>query len=66
VYLAPGSIIGNTFVNDAAASTVGGDPPAVLDELVAEDECAAVPELLAPQPSTEQLARAAAAVAARR
>jgi hypothetical protein len=31
VYFALGSICGNTFVNDAAASTVGTDPPALDD-----------------------------------
>jgi hypothetical protein len=34
VYLAAGSISGNTFVNDAAASTVGREPVAVGVELL--------------------------------
>jgi hypothetical protein len=32
--LALGSIIGNTFVSDAAASTVGPDPVDAVDDVV--------------------------------
>lgn len=56
VYFAPGSISGNTFVSDAAASTVGTEPPAlevaladaeaVVDDDVAADCEAVVLELL--------------------
>jgi hypothetical protein len=35
VYFALGSICGNTFVSDAAANTVGTDPPLSDDVLVA-------------------------------
>lgn len=41
VYLALGSIWGNTFVSDAAASTVGTDPPLLDDVLVELDVVAA-------------------------
>jgi hypothetical protein len=61
VYLPFGSIVGNTFVNDAAASTVGADPPplavvvagAELDVVAAgEDvELEVELELLLPQPA---------------
>jgi hypothetical protein len=57
VYFALGSISGKTFVNDAAASTVGTDPRP-LDVVVAGAEldvaagCEAVElELLLPQPT---------------
>jgi hypothetical protein len=62
VYLARGAISGNTFVSDAAASTVGPDPFALdvaladaelVDGADAADGCDAVePEaLLLPQPA---------------
>jgi hypothetical protein len=38
VNFAFGSIFGNTFVNDAAASTVGTDPPALDDAVLAAAE----------------------------
>jgi hypothetical protein len=66
--LAVGSIIGNTFVSEAAANTVGWEPPDVLDALVdAVDVCVAVLGWLLPQPTiSEQIAIAAAAVAVSR
>jgi len=59
------SIIGNTFVSDAAANTVSWESFEVLDGLVeCEDECGVVLDLLLPQPTTsEQIAIAAAAMA---
>ncbi|MBV9534199.1 MAG: helix-turn-helix transcriptional regulator, partial [Solirubrobacterales bacterium] len=60
MYLAFGSIIGNTFVREAAANTVGLEPPDELDEL---DECVVVVDLLLPQPTTSaHIAIAAMAV----
>jgi hypothetical protein len=63
VYFAAGSMIGKTFVSDAAAKTVGCDPPAGL-EPEAAGECEGV-ELLA-QPSASTESPAAASVAAKR
>jgi hypothetical protein len=59
VYFAVGSICGNTFISDAAANTVGTDPPLSDDVLVAGVEldvaaCEDVEvelELLLPQPA---------------
>ena len=60
MYFALGSICGNTFVSDAAASTVGTDPPLSDDVLVAGVELDVVAagedvelelELLLPQPA---------------
>jgi hypothetical protein len=59
VYFAFESIIGNTFVSDAAAKTVGREPPEALDE----DECVVVLELLLPHPAASaHVAIAAAAM----
>jgi hypothetical protein len=58
VYFAFESIIGNTFVSDAAANTVGREPPDALDK----DECVVVVDLLLPHPTTS--AHVAIAVAA--
>jgi hypothetical protein len=55
VYFALGSIIGNTFVSDAAANTVGVEPPdaAVVEgEVVVGAEVVAL-VLLLPQPAAK-------------
>lgn len=59
MYFALGSICGNTFVSDAAANTVGTDPPLSDDVLVAGVELDVAAgedvevelELLLPQPA---------------
>jgi hypothetical protein len=52
VYFAFGSIIGNTFVSDAAANIVGREPREVLDDIVdGEDESLVALDLLLPQPT---------------
>jgi hypothetical protein len=67
VYFALGSICGNTFVSDAAASTVGTDPPLLDDVLVAGPELDVVAagadvelelELLLPQAASADTATA--------
>jgi hypothetical protein len=47
VYFAFESIIGNTFVSEAAANTVSRGPSDLLDE----DECVVVLDLLLPHPT---------------
>jgi hypothetical protein len=52
VYFALGSIIGNTFVNDAAANTVGVEPPDADVVVAAADvEVVLLELLLLPQPT---------------
>jgi hypothetical protein len=52
VYVAFGSIIGNTFVNEAAANTVGVDPPDADVVVAAADvEVVVLELLLLPQPT---------------
>lgn len=64
MYLALESIVGNTFVNDAAAYTVGGELLEVVEALAdCVEVCVVVFELLLPQPTTsEPIAIAATAV----
>jgi hypothetical protein len=75
VYFALGSICGNTFVSDAAASTVGTDPPLLDDVLVARLELDVVAagadvelelELLLPQAASADTATATSAGEKRR
>jgi hypothetical protein len=63
VYFAFGSIIGNTFVSDAAAKTVGRPLDPLAELAGCDDEWVVVLELPLPQPVTS--AKAATTEAAR-